>query len=282
MWEEHLSSHAVDFIKLTCCPAVEQPTLRKTNSDDEPIPRMVPWKCAHLTCEGSQCKDCDIQKKLGRISECPPQCEDCGIEKKCGITKCPALTECVTPIKVMEWKLAPRAGVNKKSEQNTQIELTESVLPIKEVVARFVKQLSIARTHYLDGNWLNFTRRLDTNTFGALDLAIFTDFSATMDLRAAKTDNSSVDNHAVLAIYVVLHSPRDIQIQLEDGTFVTKRVHECDVWHFFGDSMSKGKKNDHVFHNACLKHIVEYYKRTTLPDLQRIIMWTDNCAAQYK
>jgi hypothetical protein len=40
---------------------------------------------------------------------------------------------------------------------------------------------------------------------------------------------------------------------------VTVRLNECDVWHFFGDTISKGKKNDHVFHNACLEDIVKHY-----------------------
>jgi hypothetical protein len=36
--------------------------------------------------------------------------------------------------------------------------------------------------------------------------------------------------------------------------------HDYDVWHFFGGLLSKGKKNDHVFHNACLEEIVRYYQ----------------------
>jgi hypothetical protein len=67
MWEEHLNARSVDSIKLTCCPAVEEPTLRKDNNDNEPAPRMVPWKCGHLTsCEDSpQYLDCGIEEKLG-------------------------------------------------------------------------------------------------------------------------------------------------------------------------------------------------------------------------
>jgi hypothetical protein len=58
------------------------------------------------------------------------------------------------------------------------------------------------------------------------------------------------------------------------------RLNDCDVFHYFGDAKSKGKKNDHVFHNTCLLDIVQYSKRKCAIGL--IIVWTDNCAAQYK
>ena len=29
--------------------------------------------------------------------------------------------------------------------------------------------------------------------------------------------------------------------------------------YFFGDTYSKGKKNDHVFHNACVTYIIKHY-----------------------
>ena len=267
MWEDKLSSRPSDFIKLTCCEAISEPTLRRSSNEGK-IPRIISWKCTHQNDDGT------------------PQCLECGIQKKLKLSECDCLTSCSIPIKVMEWKLAPRAGKNKKGEQNTQIELSESSLPIKEVVNRLATQLTIARTHFSHGNWLNMTRRLDTNTFSTSELLVFTDFSATMDLHAAKADNSSVNNHAVLAIYVVLYSPRDVNVKLDNGEVQTKRVNECDVWYFFGESMSKGKKNDHVFHNACLKEIVRYYKRRFKREkkgpIRRVLIWTDNCACQYK
>jgi hypothetical protein len=45
-------------------------------------------------------------------------------------------------------------------------------------------------------------------------------------------------------------------------------------------TISKAKKNDHVFHNPCLDKIVSYYKRQQL--ISQAIVWTDNCAGQYK
>jgi hypothetical protein len=60
----------------------------------------------------------------------------------------------------------------------------------------------------------------------------------------------------VLAIFVVYHSPRFITVkQEEEEEDVRHWLNNCDVWYFFGDTISKGKKNDHIFHNACLKDI---------------------------
>jgi hypothetical protein len=60
-----------------------------------------------------------------------------------------------------------------------------------------------------------------------------------------------------------------------------KRVHACDVWHFFGSSLSRSKKNDHVFYNACLEEIVRYYqgrrKLSKKATLTNVNVWTDNC-----
>ena len=35
----------------------------------------------------------------------------------------------------------------------------------------------------------------------------------------------------------------------------------CDKWIIFGDTLSKGKKNYHVFHNACLTYLIDSYDK---------------------
>ena len=60
----------------------------------------------------------------------------------------------------------------------------------------------------------------------------------------------------------------------------------CKNWISFGDSMSKGKKNYHVFHNACLNHVIKFYDKERsdkgLPPIKINIIHTNNCACQYK
>jgi len=53
--------------------------------------------------------------------------------------------------------------------------------------------------------WKNHVKKLDmimpnSNT----TQVIFTDFGATLDLKAIETNNSSVDNHTVICIFFVL------------------------------------------------------------------------------
>jgi len=61
---------------------------------------------------------------------------------------------------------------------------------------------------------------------------------------------------------------------------------DTDRWVFFGESMSKGKKNDHVFHSACLDYLIKFYAKKReeegLPEIKVNIVWTDQCPNQYK
>ena len=75
---------------------------------------------------------------------------------------------------------------------------------------------------------------------------ILTDFGATLDLCAIKTDNSSVDNHAVIDIFFVLHDWRKVVFLKEnvegEEVFDETIINECDKWIIFGSTMIKGKK----------------------------------------
>ena len=89
------------------------------------------------------------------------------------------------------------------------------------------------------------------------------DFGATLDLMSAEKDNSSVNNHAVICILLVNFNFRTVKFKrkgpngqmIDDETIVS----DCEKWIFVGATMSKGKKNDHIFHNSPLTHIVTHY-----------------------
>jgi hypothetical protein len=72
-----------------------------------------------------------------------------------------------------------------------------------------------------------------------------TDFSATLDLRARETVNSSVDSHAFLDNFVVISNHRKAFVsQRHNDEAVTTEIslNDCDVYQFLGSTMSKGKK----------------------------------------
>ena len=87
------------------------------------------------------------------------------------------------------------------------------------------------------------------STFNEHRIVIFTDFSATMDLRAKEANNCSEDNHAVLDIFLVFHNARKYTVQDKNGSFQKIQLNDCDSFGYFASSQSKGKKNDHIMHN---------------------------------
>ena len=63
-------------------------------------------------------------------------------------------------------------------------------------------------------------------------------------------------------------------------------IDNCNKWIVFGDTLSKGRKHDHVFHNACLTYLIDFYdKERQCNNKQPIpnnIVYTENCPTQYK
>ena len=115
---------------------------------------------------------------------------------------------------------------------------------------------------------------------------ICTGFGATLDLGSVEKGNCSVDNHAVMCIFFVVSNWREVKFTNIRGEQDSTIINDCDKWVFFGETMSKGKKNDHVFHNTCLDYIVSYYDAERLARGQEKILIniinTDNCGGQYK
>ena len=115
---------------------------------------------------------------------------------------------------------------------------------------------------------------------------ICTDFGATLDLGAVEKGNCSVDNHSVTCIFFVVSNWREVEYVNIKGNADKTITNDCDKWIFFGDTISKGKKNDHVFHNTCLDYVVDYYdgerERAGCEKIPMNILHTDNCAGQYK
>lgn len=257
MWERELGGRPQDFIKHTCCPAVSHPDLATGIGSDRRVPSFTQWDCAYS------------------------KCAECGTEKKLRINECPVLSQSEKEVKVMEWDDADRG------QGNSQRELTEKHLKLKDVIKNMCDKLAECREHVAEYEWINHCRKLHLTMSNPNKVrCILTDFAATPNLRAAKADNCSVDNHAVLCVMYAVHNWRVVKYKNKNGTEDETIVNDCDAWHFWGDTMSKGKKNDHVFHNACLDYVVSYYdtqrESKGLPPIKENLIWTDNCPTQYR
>ena len=73
---------------------------------------------------------------------------------------------------------------------------------------------------------------------------------------------------------------------MKENEYDNTIVNDCDKWLFFGDTINRGKKNDHVFHNNCLTYLINFYDKERIKEGENTIPFniihTDNCAPQYK
>ena len=113
------------------------------------------------------------------------------------------------------------------------------------------------------------------------------DFGATLDLGTMEKGNCGVDNHAVICALLVARGWRQVaRASSSTGMSDVTVIDDCGKWVIFGDTMSKGGENDHVFHNACLDYVISFYdnerSQQNQPRVRSDIAHTDNCASQCK
>jgi len=274
---DHLLSRVLagQMVEAVCCPRVEQPLLHIDKS--KPCPKLIPLKCTH-----------------GVDGDSNRQCPCCGIEKKLPILH--ALKEsCVAQekVEVMEWGDSIRQG-SKKGKQNTQRELQANEMTVAELVDKFIKSLTINIPHHQEICWIRLIQLTDFDRLPPDTLLIFTDFAASMCLRAFQTKNSSVDGHAVNDNFVCIYNRRKVKVKEKDdeGNILDDEEKEitvftCDVHHFFAETISSGKKNDHQMHNVALDAIIQHYKELFAEsdfadELRHVIYWSDNAPGQYR
>lgn len=265
------------FVDAMCCDKEEQPELQICQ--DVPCPKTIPLKCTHGV-DGKrkkQCPCCGFKNRLGTLCDAVRNNEE--------------IANKVVEVKV--WEEAPRQGVNSKGKQNSQKELTTKHMTAKELMDNFEAQTNTAIPHVAEIYWINHLQGIDFARLPKDCILIFTDFAASMCLRAFQAKNSSVDGHAVCANFVVIWNRRIAKVKEKDkdeNGDVTEEVKDIQIWtvdvhHFFAETLSKGKKSDHAMHNCCLRAIIAYYQSLLQSrgiTLKHVIIWTDNAPHQYR
>lgn len=266
---------AKEAVKACCCDEVQQPQLHVDTK--KPIPTTLPIRCTH-----------------GVDGKGKNRCPHCGTKKLFSILKVLAESKVgEEEVEVMEWDEATRQGTNKSTgKQNTQRELTANTITVKELVKRFRKAVDVCIPHYQEICWIRIILDIDFATLGRSTLLIFTDFAAVMILRAYQAKNSSVDAHAINDNFICVYNRRSVNVV--EKKKVAKEIIEIseeieifttDVHHFFAETMSKGKKNDHAMHNACFDALIRHYKGVFVEmgsELRLVIFYTDNAPHQYR
>ena len=241
----HLNKPAEHFCEMTCCSPSPFDVMRISDSDEYPTPRLIPIKCVH-------------------------GCQECGIEPKLNLSACPVFTDpddTEKRVKMLVWKKNGPQGKNILDNEN---------FSMYDAVQRLKNELEDCCSHLVLNQWNRQSRTIDCKTFKENEAIVFTDFSANPLFEAAKTDVCAVPNHGVLDIFLVLHSPENLTVQVGDEER-NVRFNQCDAWHFLGSAAGKAKSSDHVFHNTCLDYIMSQYNHVT-----DWIIWSDNCSGQYK
>ena len=137
------------------------------------------------------------------------------------------------------WGDSIRQG-EKKGKQNTQKELVEKEMTVKQLVAMFFKQVQECVPHYQEICWMRHMQSTDFSQLKDDTLLIFTDFAAVMALRAFQVPNSSVDAQAINDNFVVVYNREIVKEVGEKKKDI--ETFDVDVHHFFAETISKGKK----------------------------------------
>lgn len=209
----------VEMVEACCCSREENHYLKTTDTTNPP--------------------------KLLKFSCCNGQCSICGLERRFGeILHHPYLINSELQLTVCIWEEVQRQG-EKNGVQNTQLELSSREMGFSSILNLFQLELRKCLPHIFKIEWMNTMHSIDISTVGNNNFVIMTDFSATLDLRARETVNSSVDSHAFLDNFVVISNHRKAFVsQRHNDEAVTTEIslNDCDVYQFLGSTMSKGKK----------------------------------------
>lgn len=66
------------------------------------------------------------------------------------------------------------------------------------------------------------------------------------------------------------------------GEKVTYKYYECDHLRVVSPSTGKGKDQDWFLHCKVFEKLIHHYRTTSIPTLNRCIVWTDGAPNQYK
>ncbi len=258
---EHLCCSRVLKPKLQCSVGYGKATIR--------TPSFIPFACVTSS-----------KKKVAGKVTTKPNCDKCGTKKLLkNVEKCPLFNDDVKLLDVMVWEKVEIHG-------SSQDELRPQRMTMQGLVKHLKKTLGVSRFHVMDYEWKDHGRKLDCKLSNPKNTILFgTDFSATANLQASERDNSAMDSHAIIAVYLIYHNWRtvlyatmsdddgkniinldtsddEIREMSEDWVMVDGgecKVCECDCVQFIGESETKSKDNNHQFHNACFDDLVEDY-----------------------
>jgi len=129
--------------------------------------------------------------------------------------------------------------------------------------------------------WLDLARKFDQIDLAVNEIYIQSDYAAQVTFESQDKLNSQGHGVGVLNCWVVLHSPEIREYKNELNQSVKYRHYECDHIRVVSPAKGKGKDQDWYLHTKVFDYLMDYYKNK-IPNLNRVILWTDGAVTQYK
>lgn len=245
----HPLASSVTLLKHLLCKRIKLPCARSGN---DPVPKIFRKECCHETC---------------------PQCTAFQSSKAC-VLNCPMLFN--DSLRYV-WKEYGNTELdNGKSIEEIHVK-SGSLDEFREV---FTKVFNKYKKHYFTYKWLNLVRHCDLGHLNGNELFIQTDYSAQPVLDSQDKLNSVGHGVCVLSCWVVLHSPTR-KSYIENGIRKYYTFYECDHVRVVTPSTGKCKDQDWFLHTKVFEQLIVHYK-SKIPNLARVILWTDGAPNQYK
>ena len=197
------------------------------------------------------------------------QCSECGVKKffsddnLCG-------AERNSDVQVLVRKYENVMG----RSRGMQLEIVETKMNGDELIEHLINCAVLAMPHEWNVTWNAQARTVCVNTSLPGALHLMTDFSAVLDHDVQDKLNTAIPCRSNQCIFLATHSPRLIRLENE----VDKRIQENEVWHFWSGQGGVLEANSY-YHSVCTRHILKEY---TALQLNRVNIFTDGCAEQYK
>ena len=103
----------------------------------------------------------------------------------------------------MVWYDAPRNGENRTQKEPK----LEEGIPFADMVERFIAHSVVCLKHIVEDRWTKRSLLSNVMEFAPSEMVVLTDFSATPDLQSRIRVTAMEAEHAVLDVFVVVHSP---------------------------------------------------------------------------
>ena len=161
-------------------------------------------------------------------------------------------------------------------------ELRQQTADVDGFRARLFPILTQYKAHYFKYRWLNLCRKIDLLNIDGCSIYIQTDYSAQPVLDSQDKGNSQGHGVCVLCCWVVLHSPKRAVYLNECGDNENYIYYECDHIRVVSPSTGKGKDQDWFLHCNIFDMLIQQYISTSVPNLNKVIIWTDGAPTQYK